>query len=448
MTHQDEFALGDGPVEADRGTFTIAMGHKRTSYSGHELSRPSRRKRMKLNKLSQLFLVSAIGLILAAFLTACQLVTIDFVFVAASAGNTAGSSGQIYTYATDSESGALRTAYNPMSSGGTVPVALAVTSDYFHLYVANAGNKSVVHFTIDDHGVLTQKESITLANTPVSIAVSPANNYLYVISGTSSATLSEYALSSGVIGNATATLSLTVPGYGSDTIVPTAVTVLANSTAVYATAYDKSAYNPGGPTTSNANPGWVFAYSIGTGGALTPAGASPFQAGVKPSAIATDPSSRFTYVTDFASNELIGYGVQTSGALVFLINGPFKTGNQPTAITIDPRGLYIYVTNSLDSSVSAYSIALPTGTPSTVVSATSSAGNTTDTDPVSIVIEPSLGRFVYTANYLGNSVSGFRLNPDTGSLSTTQATPYPTGAIPAAIVAVPHGNHAIQTVVQ
>jgi 6-phosphogluconolactonase len=341
MTHHDEFTLRDGPMESDRGTFTIAMGHKRTSFSGHELSRPSRRKRMKLNKLSQLFLVSAIGLILASFLTACQLVTIDFVFVAASAGNSAGSNGQIYTYATDSESGALRSAYNPMSSGGTIPVALAVTSDYFNLYVANAGNKSVVHFSIDDHGVLTQKDTITLANTPVSIAVSPANNYLYVVSGTSSATLSEYALSSGTIGSATATLSLTVPGYGSDMIVPTAVNVLANSNTVYATVYDKSAYNPGGTTTSNANPGWVFAYSIGSGGALTAVSASPFQAGVKPSAIASDPTSRFVYVTDFASNELIGYGVQSSGSLLFLINGPFKTGNQPTAITIDPRGLYL-----------------------------------------------------------------------------------------------------------
>jgi 6-phosphogluconolactonase len=400
---------------------------------------------MKLSKLSQLFLVSAIGLILASVLAACQLVTIDYVFVAASSG-TGSSGGQIYTYATDSESGALRGVYSPMSSGGTGPVALAVTSDYYNLYVANAGNNSVVHFGIDDHGMLTQKDTITLANTPVSIAVSPANNYLYVVSGTTSATLSEYALSSGTIGSATASLSLTLPGYASDTIVPTAVAVLANSNAVYVTAYDKSAYNPGGPTTSNANPGWVFAYAIGSSGALTTAGASPFQAGVRPWAITSDPTSRFVYAVDFASNELIGYQVQANGSLEFMINGPFKTGNEPWAVTVDPRGLYIYVANALDSTVSAYSIALPTGTPSTVVSATSTASNSTDTHPVSIVVDPSLGRFVYTANSVGNSISGFRLNPNTGALSVTQATPYPTGDAPSAIVAVPHGNHAIQTV--
>ena len=61
---------------------------------------------MKFSKLSQLFLVSAIGLIVATLLTACQLVTIDYVYVAASAGTSAGSAGQIYTYAVDAQSGA------------------------------------------------------------------------------------------------------------------------------------------------------------------------------------------------------------------------------------------------------------------------------------------------------------------------------------------------------
>ena len=41
---------------------------------------------MKFSKLSQLFLVSSIGLLVATLLTACQLVTIDYVFVASSAG--------------------------------------------------------------------------------------------------------------------------------------------------------------------------------------------------------------------------------------------------------------------------------------------------------------------------------------------------------------------------
>ncbi len=402
---------------------------------------------MKFSKLSQLFLVSAVGLVLATLLTACQLVTIDYVFVACSAGSSAGSSGEIYTYAVDSESGALRTGAPTVASGGTGPIAMATTSDYYNLYVANQGSNNVVHFSISDHGVLTPKDTITLPATPVSVAVNAANTYLYVVSGSSSATLTEYALSSGAIGSATATLSLTVPGYTTDTIVPTGVTALANSSAVYVTAYDKSAYNPGGTTTSNANPGWLFGYSVGSSGALTPVSGSPYQAGVKPSALATDPASRFIYVTDFASNELIGYTVLAGNSLQFMVNGPFRTGSQPSAVAVDPRGIYIYLINSLDSSVSAYSIALPTGTPSAVVSVAGSSASATDTQPVSIVVDPALGRFVYTANYLGDSISGFKLNPNTGTLSQTQATPYPTGANPTFVISVPHGNHATQTVI-
>ena len=401
---------------------------------------------MKFSKLSQLALVSAIGLIVATLLTSCELVTIDFVYVAASAGASAGSAGQIYGYATDAQSGAIRSAITPVASGGTNPVAMATTSDFLNVYVANQGNNSVVHFTVADTGVLTEKDSVTLPNTPVSIAVNSANTYLYVVSGTSSATLTEYALSSGTIGSATSSQALTLTAYPTDTIIPTGVVVLANNDAVYVTAYDKSAYNPGGTTSSNANPGWVFGYSVGSSGVLTAPSNSPYQAGVKPSALATDPTSRFIFVTDYASNELIGYTVLSTNVLSFMINGPFRTGNEPTSIVIDPRGIYMYVTNSLDDTLSAYSIALPTGTPSTIVGSGSTAGNTTDTDPVSVTVEPSLGRYVYTANHLGDSISGFKLNPQTGALTSTQAGPYPTGALPTAVIAVPHGNHATQSV--
>ena len=160
---------------------------------------------------------------------------------------------------------------------------------------------------------------------------------------------------------------------------------------------------PAEPRPARRIPGWVFGFAVGSGGALTPSDGSPYQAGVKPTALVADPTNRFVYVTDFASNQLIGYGIQSGSVLSFLINGPFKTGNEPQSIAIDPRGKYMYVANALDSSVSAYVIDLSTGTPSAAVNPTGSATNSTDTQPVSIAVDPALGRFVYTANYLGNS---------------------------------------------
>ena len=137
--------------------------------------------------------------------------------------------------------------------------------------------------------------------------------------------------------------------------------------------------------------------------------------------------------------------MSSRSTLNFLISGPFKTGSEPSAVIIDPRAKYIYVSNLLDSCVSAYSIDLATGIPSTVVNVTGSQINATDSEPVSIAVDPALGRFVYTANYLGNSMSGFQLNPDTGALKPTQATPYPAQSHPIALVIVPHGNHSLES---
>lgn len=420
---------------------------------------------MKFSKLRQLIPVSSIGLVMATLLTACSITTIDYVYVASSNG--------ISTLAADSESGALRTVGDILKSGVSSPVAMVVTHDYANLYVANLGTSasggSIIHFAIGLNGELTAKETVTLTDNPIALAVDSTGTYLYVASCVSSATspdlvcssagsLSEYALSKGVIGAVASAKSLSLSGvsssYATDILVPTGITVLANNgsnikgNAVYVSGYDLSAYNPGHSTTSTANPGWVFGFTIGSGGALTASLNSPYEAGVKPTAITSDPTDRFVYVTDYASNDLIGYTILNGSTLNFMTTGPFKTGNEPTAIVIDPRGNFLYVTNALDSTVSAYAITQATGNPTGATNVTGSSFNSTDSQPVALVVDPALGRFVYTANALGDSVSGFRLNATSGALSTTQSTPYPINKAlkPVAIVAVPHGNHSTQVV--
>ena len=405
---------------------------------------------MKFSKSSgQLLLVALIGLVVATLLSACQLVTIDYLYVAGSHSGTQGTNGAIQVFAVDSQSGAIRfaagTDKSPFATGGQTPVAMALTSDEANLYVANADNNTVVHFAIASDGSLSKKDSVTLADSPTALAVNQANTFLYVVSGATTATLTEYSIKGGALGSATATQPLLIPGYGGDITVPTGVAVLPNDKAVYATVYDQSSYNPGGTVTSSAHPGWVFSYGVDSGGALTAPAGNPFQAGVKPSAVAVDPTNRFVYVTDYASNQLIGYGITNESSLSFLISGPFRSGAEPSAVTVDPRGKYIYVSNALDSTVSAYAIDLATGIPSAVLNVTGSQVNASDTQPVAVAVEPALGRYVYTANYLGNSISGFRLNPNTGALNQTQATPYPSESKPRAIVIIPHGNHSIQT---
>jgi len=415
---------------------------------------------MKFSKFRQLIPVSLIGLLAATLMTACSITTIDYVYVASTSG--------IQTFDVDSQSGALRPGAATVSTGVSTPVAMAVTSDYANLYVANQGTTTaagtIVHFAIGLDGQLTAKDTLTLSDNAASLAINNAGTYLYVASCASSATspsllckttgkLTEYALSSsGTIGAAASQSTLVLTGSNSaDILIPTSITVLANNTSVkgngiYVSAYDQSAYNPGGTTTSSANPGWVFGYTAGTAGVLTATANSPYEAGIKPTAIASDPTNRFVYVTDYASDELIGYTILSGSTLNFMTNGPFRTGNEPSAIVIDPRGKFIYVSNALDSSVTSYSITQSTGNPTASVNVTGSQINSTDTQPVAINVDASLGRFVYTANYLGNSVSGFRLDSTAGTLKDTQSTPYSTGQKPKAIISIPRGNHSTQLV--
>ena len=67
---------------------------------------------------------------------------------------------------------------------------------------------------------------------------------------------------------------------------------------------------------------------------------------MQPSAIASDSTSTYVYVTDFASGNVRGYTVASSGGLTPLSGSPFPAGNQPTAVVVDPSYAYAYVANS------------------------------------------------------------------------------------------------------
>jgi 6-phosphogluconolactonase (cycloisomerase 2 family) len=217
--------------------------------------------------------------------------------------------------------------------------------------------------------------------------------------------------------------ALTLTGAkSSHVIVPTAVNVLASGADVYVTAYDSSIT----PYT-----GYVFGFSVGPGGVLAPLSGSPYAAGVQPTAIASDASSTYLYVTDFSGGNVRGYKV-ASGNLTPLAGSPFPAGNQPSAVVVDPSYPFAYVANSLDSTVTAYSMSNGALTPI----GTYSSG----LQPVAIGIDPSTNHFLYTANFLGNTVSGFELSITGGTLLDSQFSPFPSTANPIAVAAIPHNG--------
>jgi 6-phosphogluconolactonase len=419
--------------------------------------------RMKLNKSSQLLLVAATSLLAAGLVTACGTLTTDFVFVTSSKAAGPNSYGQIDVFEINQESGVMRQIpTSPFPSGGRDPVAEAVSSDQFNLYVVNQDDNTIVQFVIGNDGKVYPQNTVNTPGIfPLAVAVSGTNLYVLdtyqplPICSTASPcsgaiavlpiTVGSGSPPSDTLGSPVANGSLAywplcqygyisaanftqcASGATSDVITPTAVNVLASGTYVYVTAYDSSA---------SPNVGYVFAFAAGSGGGLTPLnGGVPFTAGTHPSAVASDSTSSYVYVADMTNNNVLGYSV-ASGLLTPLSSSPFAAGDQPAAVVTDPKYPFVYVANSLDNTVTAYSMSSG--------ALTSLGTYATGEQPVAIGIDPSTNHFLYTTNYLGSGVngtiSGFELSPTAGTLVNSQNSPFTANAQPTAVAAIPHGS--------
>lgn len=408
--------------------------------------------RMKLSRSSQLLLVAAASLLAATLITACETLTVDFVFVTSAKAAGTNNYGEINVFEINSESGKMRQIpTSPFPSEGRNPVAEAVSTDYKNLFVVNKDDNTIVQFIIGSDGKLYPYNTVnTPGFFPQAIAVSSSNVFVtdtyeplascstaapcpgsiavypLVTSSSNSKCAATVCMGTAATNSAVSAQywPLTLSGSSSaHIIVPTAVNVLKSGSYVYVTAYDSSV---------SPAVGYVFGFSVGSGGVLTALSGSPYAAGVQPSGIASDASSAYVYVTDYASGDVRGYSVGSAGVLTALSGSPFAAGGEPSAIVVDPSYSYAYVTNYLDSTVTAYSIS------SGVL--TRIGAYTTGLEPVAIGIDPSTNHFLYTVNFLSGTVSGFELSRTAGTLLISQNSPYATNAQPTAAAAVPHNG--------
>lgn len=408
--------------------------------------------RMKLNKSSQLALAVPVSLLAATLVTACsqltQTLTVDFVYVTSAVAAGSNNYGEIDVYEINSESGRMRPiTTSPFPSQGRNPVAEAVSSDYGSLFVVNEDDNTIVQFIIGSDGKLypyntvntpgifpmaitTNKSFVFVVDLyeplPICSSAEPCPGSISVIPLTAASGSTPVAMGTAVTNSAISGQywPLTLSGSSaSHVVVPTSVNVLASGSYVYVTAYD---------STVSPHVGYVFAYAVGSDGTLTAVSGSPFSAGVRPSGISSDASSAYVYVTDFTSGNVRSYKVGSSGGLTAVSGSPFKAGGEPSAIVVNPTYPFAYVTNYLDSTVTAYSISNGV--------LTSVGSYSVGLEPVAIGVDPSTNRFLYTANFLGNTVSGFELSTTAGTLLESQFSPFASNNNPTAVAAVPHNG--------
>ena len=391
---------------------------------------------MKLSKSGRIALASVVSLGLGFGATACgPSNTIDYLYVTASKQNP----GQISVYKVDSEAGILyQITDSPYGSGGRNPVADVTSPNGKNLYVINHDDNTIVEFAIGTDGKLYPQQTCNLPGSyPSQLTVNKAGTFLYVVetyqpnfslSIPGPGAMVVFPINANGQLGATSSLCQPVPNGTSAYFPlgnnPVSVNVLANGNFVYAV-------NEG-----NGGDGSIAGFQVGSDGVLSSIGL--FNAGTSPNAVTSDPTGKFLYVTDGASNQMYGFQVQTNGSLVMMPK-PFKTDNLPNAVAVDPRGIYVYTANFNANDISAFTIDQTTGNATPLSAPIYAVGN----GPLCLLIEPSEGRYIYTANFLSNTVSGLALNPATGGLSAVQNTPFGAAQQPTCNAAITHGKHTV-----
>jgi 6-phosphogluconolactonase len=420
---------------------------------------------MKLNKMGRAGLASVLSLAMIGVTACSRDYVLAYLYVTTAKPLASGSNnGGVSAFAIDYQSGSLTPLSDSPIPAGDNPVALVASPNSLYLYVVNQNDSNVMVYQIGTDGKLYNQQTVNVTgSTPTAVAIDAAGAFLYVTF--------KYQLGP----NGQQLYSPASPGPGGVTIFPitasngqlgTPSTVLVGNNPVgivvsrpqINTTAASYVYVIDQETQTNGSPiGVALGFSENlTTGALTPvpgtvittpAGgktvATGYGAGTTPSAIAEDPSARFVYITDQASNQLYGYLTAASGALTAMPNGPFSTGLLPMGVTVDPRGKYLYVANASSSTVSAYAINEATGTPTGSVG---SASTITDTNPTCVTIDPALGVYLYTSNTLASDVTALQLNANNGGLTQVQNTPFPTSGLPTCAVAVANGSHPTQLI--
>ena len=395
---------------------------------------------MKLNKSSQLVLVSAVSLLAALLITACATLTVDFVYVTCAKAAGPNNYGEVDVFEINSMSGHMRQIpTSPFFSGGRNPVAEAVSADATTLYVVNQDDNTIVQFAIGSDGKIYPHNTVNTPGVfPLGVAVS--GKHLFVVdlyqplpicsnASPCSGSVAVFPIKSDdsldkAVANPAINASywpLSLPGSPNDVIVPTAITVTGSGSFVYISAYD-----------STAGGGYVFGFTVNSDGTLASLNNGlPFAVGAHPSAITSNAGGNYLYVADSLRSVVYGYQI-SSGLLTPLSGSPYATGSSPSAIAVDTTGKFAYVANAQDSNVTAYTINAGNLSPVGVY--------TTGVQPVAIGIDPSLNQYLYTANFLGDTVSGFQINMTNGTLLNSQFSPYKSNALPTAVAAIPHGS--------
>ncbi|HVI09377.1 MAG TPA: beta-propeller fold lactonase family protein [Candidatus Binatia bacterium] len=214
----------------------------------------------------------------------------------------------------------------------TLPEFLAMDPSGAFLYAADAGTYDISSFSIDSSsGALTPVSGspFLIGQSPLSIALTPGGNFLYVGIGgvgTRDGFIYGFSVNAGVL-----TSIGTFDSGGSN---PNALAVDPTSSYLYV---------------ANSASNSVAIYTISSTGLLGPVSGSPLNDGyTTPNFLILDPAGKFLYVADQGSNNVAAFTI-TNGLPTALTtsttSNAYSTEKGPTVLAMDPNGKYLFVGN-------------------------------------------------------------------------------------------------------
>ncbi len=431
---------------------------------------------MKFRNLSRTVLAAAGCAGIALGLTSCSADhTVGYVYVlgTTAAGQTAG---EINAFREDNNNGTLvNVAGSPTTTGGDNPIRAVIPSGNRFVYILNSGtaatdssgnttyaSSNVALFSIGGYGQLSpQQQYSSQGFGSIRVAVDSAGAHLFVLDryenvGVASGTVAPTGVS--VASGAAPPAGYPCQDANNPSIYHPvgAITVFSidgstgrlgvqqnqtNQTLTYfPVGCDPVDFRLAGGylytmdrgSVSNGDQQTVNVYAVNANsGQLTPTqtGQIKVTSGNTSNitAVTGDTAGRYVYLIDTANDQIYLYTVGTNGALVAVTGSPYDNrGNTqatgPVQSFTDSTGKYLYVinggpaggTSNSSSDIGGYSVDGATGFLDANTQASPYAG--TVAGPVCIFEDPT-NQFIYVAGGLDNSITGRRLDPNTGTLT-------------------------------
>ena len=256
-----------------------------------------------------------------------------------------------------SSSGTLSVLNNSPYNNGVAAVSLAVTPANSYLYAGTTNG--IYGYTINSDGSITVLNSGNpLAQDLVSTAmqVDSTGGFLLAVgisTSTQTQSIGIYQIgSAGLLTALTGSPLALYTGKGSTATVvaPTAILITPNNSYVYASLGTLG----------------VQVLTLGTGGALSTGSAAtilpPLSTSTSPAdaGVASDPNSLFLFVAELNTG-LREFSIGTGGSLKEVSGSPYAVGTGPTSVIMDATGSYLYVANKGSNNISAYTLTAASG---------------------------------------------------------------------------------------